>query len=506
MIEYDWISKWAIYSPDKIAVSEYETGRTFTYKQLNNLSNYFAFYIKNKYNLRKGDRIGVIAENTIDYFVLFFTAQKTGVIIVPLNYRLTSREINYQINDSSPTLILIETKYEQLLKDIKDLSFPTSAISLDQISNEFEQKKDLEFQFTSLHDIQEDDPLFILYTSGTTGSPKGAVYSHKMLFWNAINTILRLDITTNDRAVVCTPMFHTGGWNVIPTPFFLHGAYIKVMKKFDPDIVVKLLEEEKSTMFMAVPTMILMMSQSEYFKDADLSSMKYFIIGGEPMPIPLIDIWHKKGVPIRQGYGLTEAGPSITSLHQDDAVRKMGSIGVPNFYLNIKIVDDTGKDVNEGESGELLLKGPSVTPGYWNNKEATLSNLIDGWFHTGDIVRKDDEGYLYVVDRKKNMYISGGENVYPAEIEKFIYTHPDIKEVAIIGVPDEKWGESGMAFVVLIDNSTLQEDEIIKYCKDKIAKYKIPKYVKIVTSIPKTETGKINKKELVTIHSQTIKK
>jgi fatty-acyl-CoA synthase len=301
-------------------------------------------------------------------------------------------------------------------------------------------------------------------------------------------------------------MFHTGGWNVIPTPFLHHGAYVCLMKKFDPAIVLKLLEEEKATMFMAVPTMLSMMAQSPDFDKVDLSSVKYFIIGGEPMPLPLIEVWHKKGVPIRQGYGLTEVGPSVTSLHQDDAVRKMGSIGKINFYLKYKIVDDNGNEVKKGEVGEFILKGPSVTPGYWRNPKATSESLKNGWFYTGDLVREDEDGFLYVVDRKKNMFISGGENVYPAEIEKFLYTHPLIQEVAVIGVPDEKWGEVGKAYIKLKEGASISPNELKKYCEGNLARYKIPKYFEIIEEIPKSETGKINKKALLQIHLKSINK
>jgi fatty-acyl-CoA synthase len=506
MIPYDWTSKWAVYYPEKIAIKEFETGRTLTYRQLNNIANYLSNYFLNELELKTGDRIVILAENSLEHIVLFSVAQKTGLILVPLNYRLASREIDYQLNDSKPQLIIYEEKYFNNISDLKSFQIIRNKIDFNSLISLIEKEKNHERLFNSIENFDENHPLFILYTSGTTGVPKGALYTHKMLFWNSINTALRLDITSNDRSVSCTPMFHTGGWNVIPTPFLHHGAYVCLMKKFDPEIVLKLLEEEKATMFMAVPTMLSMMAQSSYFEKVDLSSVKYFIIGGEPMPLPLIEIWHKKGVPIRQGYGLTEVGPSVTSLHQDDAVRKIGSIGKINFYLKYKIVDDNGEEVKQGEVGEFILKGPSVTPGYWNNSEATKESLKDGWFYTGDLVREDDEGFLYVVDRKKNMFISGGENVYPAEIEKFLYTHPLIQEVAVVGVPDEKWGEVGKAFIKLKEGASISSEELRKYCEGNLARYKIPKYFEIVDEIPKSETGKIDRKTLLQIHLKSINK
>ncbi|MGB9664350.1 MAG: o-succinylbenzoate--CoA ligase [Ignavibacteria bacterium] len=506
MIPYDWISKWAVYHKDKFAVKEFETGRKLTYYQLNNIANFLSNYFFNDLQLKTGDRVAIIAENSIEHIVLFSIAQKTGLILVPLNYRLAPREIEYQLNDSEAQLIVIERKYFEDVSSLVSFKKITHKMSLEELQKIVDEEKDKNNFFESIESFNEDHPIFILYTSGTTGVPKGALYTHKMLFWNSINTALRLDITSNDCSVSCTPMFHTGGWNVILTPFLHHGAYVCLMKKFDPDIVLRLLEEEKATMFMAVPTMLSMMAQSTNFEKVDLSLVKYFIIGGEPMPLPLIEIWHKKGVPVRQGYGLTEVGPSVTSLHQDDAVRKMGSIGKVNFYLKYKIVDDNGNEVKQGEVGEFILKGPSVTPGYWNNPNATRESVKNGWFYTGDLVREDEEGFLYVVDRKKNMFISGGENVYPAEIEKFLYTNPMIQEVAVIGIPDEKWGEVGKAFIKLKENTFITPEELKKYCEGNLARYKIPKYFEIVEEIPKNETGKIDRKALLQIHLKSINK
>jgi fatty-acyl-CoA synthase len=219
-------------------------------------------------------------------------------------------------------------------------------------------------------------------------------------------------------------------------------------------------------------------------------------VGGEAMPVPLIEKWHNKGVPIRQGYGLTEVGPNVTSLNHEDAIRKAGSIGKPNFYYQTKLVNEQGEEVPANALGELILKGPTVTPGYWRNEEATRAAIVDGWFHTGDIMRRDEEGFLFVMDRIKNMYISGAENVYPAEVEYLLRNHPAIDAVAIIGVPDPKWGEAGMAFVVLKPGQHLQANELIEYCIGKLAKYKIPAHVKFMNELPKNDAGKIDRKKL----------
>lgn len=505
MIIYDWIRKWSDYFPDKIAIKEYETQRTLTYSQLNNIANFISEKFIDEFHLKVGDRVAILAENSLEHFVLFSVAQKTGLILVPLNYRLAPREIEIQLKDCDPSIFFVEDKYFEKIENIEIVKNIKYKFDIQFISHIIADHKDKKLDFDSIDSFDENHPIFILYTSGTTGIPKGALYTHKMLAWNSFNTAMRLDLSSNDRSVSCTPLFHTGGWNVIPTPFLHHGAYFCLTKKFDPDIILELLEKEQATMFMAVPTMLSMMAQSKIFQKVDLKSLKFFIIGGEPMPLKLIKIWQEeKNIPVRQGYGLTEVGPSVTSLHQDDAVRKMGSIGKVNFYFKYRIVDDSGNDVKKGEVGELILKGPTVTPGYWRNEETTKENIKDGWFYTGDLVREDEEGFLFIVDRKKNMFISGGENVYPAEIEKFLYTHPDIQEVAVIGVPDQKWGEVGKAYIKLKEDKKLDSTAILKFCEGNLARYKIPKYIEFVDEIPKNETGKVNRRLLLQFHLNSI--
>lgn len=496
MIRYDWLEKWTHYAAAKIAVKEYETDRELTYLELNNVANRLANHFTAELGLQRGDRVVILAENCLEHFFLFFVAQKMGIALVPMNFRLSTREIDFQLQDAKPRLAIVEDKYRKAFDGCTYLDQIDHVWSLGELADFCYPNRSEVVKFAANTEIAEDDPIFLLYTSGTTGVPKGALYTHKMLFWNSINTTMRLDITSDERSVTCMPLFHTGGWNVVPSPFFHRGASVCLTKKFDPDEILKLLQDERATMFVAVPTMLHMMANSPLFEQVDLSAMRYFVIGGEPMPLPLIEKWHGKGVPIRQGYGLTEVGPSVTSLHQDDAIRKMGSIGKPNFYIETRIVDDYGNPVDTNEVGELILKGPSVTPGYWQNPKATADAIHDGWFHTGDLVKRDAEGYIYVVDRKKNMYISGGENVYPAEVEKFLHTHPDIEEVAIIGVPDDKWGEVGKAFIVLKPNSPLTPEEVIDFCQGNLARYKIPKQVAFVDSLPRNDAGKINRKVL----------
>ncbi|MTI38400.1 AMP-binding protein, partial [Fulvivirga lutimaris] len=329
---------------------------------------------------------------------------------------------------------------------------------------------------------------------GTTGRPKGVIYTHKMLFWNSINTSISIELTSNDHTINCMPAFHTGGWNVLLTPMLHRGATVGIIKKFDADLIINLLQEKGSTIFMGVPTMLKMMKESPSFDKIQLDKLRYFIVGGEALPHAVIKSWHEKGVSIRQGYGLTEVGPNLTSLHQNDAEKKLGSIGKPNFYLQTKLVDKQFNEVSAGEIGEFCLKGEVVTPGYWKNEKATSEAFRDGWFMTGDLMKRDEEGYLYVLDRKKSMFISGGENVYPAEVERILATASGIKEVAVIGVPDEKWGEVGKAFLVV--NQKIDSQSLADYCCSKLAKFKIPKHYAVVDELPKNDSGKIDRKAL----------
>ncbi|MCB9249489.1 MAG: long-chain fatty acid--CoA ligase [Ignavibacteriales bacterium] len=497
MTEFDWFAKWSTYTPNKEAILEYSTGRTFTYAQLNHLANQLSLLLMSEYNIKKSDRVAVLAENCIEYAILFGVAQKLGITLVPINYRLAQPELEFIISDCSPSLLLYEDKFEDKVNSDKIKNSCYELLPMTKISTTIHELTSMKIASENISsNIEEDDAIFILYTSGTTAFPKGAIYTHKMLFWNSINTELRLDITSNDRSISCAPPFHTGSWNVLFTPFLHHGAFTIILKKFDADTELELMDKQGITLWWAVPTMLKMMTDSQNFNITKMEKLRYIVVGGEALPLEVIRTWHNKGVPIRQGYGLTEVGPNVTSLNQEDAERKLGSIGTPNFYIQTKIIDENGNEVlNEG-TGEFLLKGPNVTPGYWKNEEATAIAIHDGWFSTGDVVKRDDEGFLYVVDRIKNMYISGGENVYPAEVEHLLRQHNEISDLAIVGVPDDKWGEVGKAFIVRTEGSTLNEDDVKMFCLAKLAKYKIPKHVEFLEELPTNDAGKIDRKKL----------
>lgn len=499
MIRTDWFERWALYSPDRPAITDQESGRTFTWSEANRIINRLARVFIDEYAVERGSRVAILSTNEVEYIFAFFALQKTGAILVPVNYRLAPREVAHILRDCTPRLFIVQSEFEEAARDARQQAAQADArmVHFDGadslIGRMFNEQLDdaqvpMEAEF--------DTPCMILYTSGTTGAPKGAIITHGMLFWNSVNTSMRLNIVQWDVTLTFAPFFHTGGWNVLTTPFLHRGAHVVLLKKFDPGEVLRLCDELRVSVLFGVPTMMDMMYRADAFAGVSLDSVRYAIVGGEPMPVALSQAWQEKGVPIRQGYGLTEFGPNVFSLNEEDAVRKIGSIGFPNFYVDTRIVDDADNDLPAGEVGELLLRGPVCTPGYWNNPAATAETIRDGWLHTGDLVRRDEEGYFYVVDRKKDMFISGAENVYPAEVEHFLRTHPDVENAAVIGVSDDTWGEVGKAFIVLNEDAATDADDILAYCRGNLAKFKIPKYVEFVEALPVSDSGKILKKQL----------
>jgi fatty-acyl-CoA synthase len=503
----DWLSRNALYTPDAPALVWAPTGEIYTYAELHRAGKRLARGLAERYELSKGDRIAVLAENTMEHVLLFCAAQTAGYVLVPLNFRLAPPELQYLVDDSDPHVIFASEGYRDTARDLDgggpvvalgEVENITSAVEAGTRPSAEASRRDASATGVATVDWEGpdlDDPLMILYTSGTTGRPKGAVISHKMLFWNSVNTELRLNLTAEDRSFNAAPFYHTGGWNVLLTPFLHHGATTYLFPSFDPGAVLRTCEDEALTILWGVPTMLKMMADHEAFDEVSLDAIRYAVVGGEAMPEPLIRTWQDKGVPIRQGFGMTEVGVNCFSLPERDALRKIGSIGFPNFYVDATVVDEDGAAVPPNTTGELLLRGPVVTPGYWRDPEAT-DEAIDaaGWFHTGDLVEVDAEGYYYVVGRKHDMFISGGENVYPAEIESALYEHPAVDEAAVIGVPDDEWGEVGAAFVV--PDGDLSSEIITAHCREHLAKYKVPRHVRLLDDLPLGDSGKVDKAAL----------
>jgi fatty-acyl-CoA synthase len=489
-------------TPDREALYDLTSGIRYTYAQLNERANRAANFLGEKFNIQKGDRVSILAHNNIAYIDLLFGLGKIGAIFAPLNWRFTSRELAYIINDCQPKLLIVGPElvsvYEEMRGEIrveKIISLEGAKISgADSYEESLAKASGAEPKWIA---IEDDDAYCILYTSGTTGRPKGAILPHRQILWNAINTVISWGLSEKDVSPVLTPMFHSGGLFVFLVPLFYAGGRIVMARNFDADASLQVIVDEKCTVILGVPTLFQVWMNSPQFQKIDFGDVHFFISGGAPCPPSLIQAWSKaKGVAMRQGYGLTEVGVNCFSMTDEDALRKVGSVGKPIFHSEMRLVDEDGKDVEVGKAGELIIKGPHVCTGYWANPTATLQSLKEGWFHTGDMARMDEEGYFYIVGRFKDMIISGGENVYAAEVEAVFREHAAVADAALIGQPDDKWGEIGLVIVACKPNQKVSAEELLSFCQGRLAKYKIPKRVKFVESLPYSPYGKVIKAEL----------
>lgn len=495
----DWSGRRASLTPDKEALV-YE-GKTFTYGELDTRANSLARYLK-KRGVGKGDRVAFILRNCVECFDAFFATGKLGAILVPFNVRLSTREIVELFKQVKPKVLIYDPEFEEVAKEVRKVG-AFESLSIEEGGSyeaALDEGKDGE---PVKEKVSMEDPHLILFTGGTTGLPKGAILSHRMIFWNSVNTIVTWGITPNDVSPILFPLFHTGGWNTLAVPLIHVGGKMITWKRFNPDEVLEAIEKYRCTIVIGAPTMFYMMMKSPKFETVDLSSVRMWISGGAPCPLPIMETFWKRGCVFIQGYGLTEAGPNNFYMPIKYMKEKNRSVGVPFFHNEVRIVNDKGEDVGVGEPGELLIRGPHTFSGYWEMPEETAKTIDeDGWVHTGDIAMRDKDGFYYIIDRKKDMYISGGENVYPVEVEDVIYQHPKVAEVAVIGVPDEKWGEVGKAIIVPKPGAKITKEEIIEFCTGKLAKYKVPKYIAIVDSLPKSPAGKILKRDLRKEHGE----
>lgn len=484
-----WIEKRAQITPNRVALIDQT--EQLTYKQMQIEIDRWATYLKNEQNIEQTDRIGLYLHNRIEYIILFFAIAKLGAIAVPLNTRLTLEELSYQINDSKMKTLLTEMNFHHMATQLK-LKHPQlqtqmiESIILPALQEE-----------TSFPTIDASTPFIICYTSGTTGRPKGAVLTQENMFWNAVNNCTAIDLTSNDRSIVLLPLFHIGGIGLFAFPTLFAGGSVAVLGKFDPEQALQMIERDEISVVMGVPTIFDAIRKHKRFQSTDFSSIRWLCSGGAPCPKELIEFYLKKGLPFSQGYGLTEGSPTVFMLSKEDYRRKIGSVGKPALFTDIRIVDGNGCSVLAGDVGELVVKGSNIIKEYWGLPEETEKAFVDGWFHTGDLVKADEEGFVYIVGRKKEMIISGGENVYPLEIEQVINEEPSIDEVAVIGVADDKWGEVPIAFVVLKEGRGVTEEDLRMICSEKLAKYKIPKSFIFLSELPKNATGKIDKKLLI---------
>jgi fatty-acyl-CoA synthase len=487
-----WIRDRARTTPERVAIDH--LGRTVTYAELDRRSEGLAAGLLAS-GLSRGDRVATLTGNSDEHVVVFFACAKAGLVLLPLCWRLAPAEITYQLEDAGAALLLVEDEHAALA----DEALAAAPTELRRITLGGAEQRSLEQPDGALEAaVGDDNPLLLVYTSGTTGKPKGAVLTHANCFWTNLSFDLATGIGGQDVVLQVLPQFHCGGWNVQPLLAWWKGAGVVLERGFDAARCLSLIEEKRVTTMMGVPANYLFMSQEPAFATADLSSLERAVVGGAPMPEPLLRRWQERGVSIVQGYGLTEAAPNVLCLPPEDAARKQGYAGKPYPFVDVALRDATSGRLLEGPvAGELVVRGPNVFAGYWEQPEQTAAAFADGWLLTGDLVERDEEGFYRVVGRLKDMYISGGENVYPAEVEGVLHEHAAVADVAVVGVPDERWGEAGVAFVVLDPSAAATAGELRDWCGGLLAKFKVPREIRFVPSLPRSGMNKVLKDQLV---------
>jgi fatty-acyl-CoA synthase len=471
----DLLSERARLTPDQLALVSIETGERLTYAQLNERAERAASAIR-RAGVAPRDRFGILAHNSIDFVALFFGAGKADAIVVPLSTRATAHELSGIIADCGMKALW----YGEEFADVA----PSLAISrhpLAGIANESAKPAD------GLRLAANDDDVYaLLYTSGTTGRPKGVMIPRRQLLFNGYNTALNWGLRDDDVSPVFTPMYHAGGLSAFLIPIFCAGGTIVVHKSFDPAEVWRTIERERCTVVLGVPTIWKVLMEAPEFAAAKLDHVRWFISGGAPLPAYLIEAYQKRGVVFKQGYGMTEVGVNCFTMTTGESFRKPGSIGKPMMFTEVELRD------MDGDVGEMYIRGPHVSAGYWNNDAATREAYAGGWFRTGDLARRDAEGFFYIAGRRKEMFITGGANVYPAEIEGELVLHPRVSDAAVLAVADETWGEVGVAFVV----GAVSAQELSDYLMLRVAKYKIPKRFVFLDTLPRSPYGKVEKMKL----------
>jgi acyl-CoA synthetase (AMP-forming)/AMP-acid ligase II len=496
-----FLAKRAFRDPHLEAMVEPASGRRFTYREMNERTNRIANALTDL-GVGFGERVGVLLMNGVEFLETFFACGKIGAVCVPLNWRLVPDELEFIINDSGTSTLVFGTEFASVASDLHGRSTSVrhwvqvradAASPLETYAGDYDQLCAAASPAEPEIAGEEDDLLFIMYTSGTTGLPKGVMHTHRTVMWGIFTVNITADLQYKDRYLLALPFFHVGALN--PALCIIHrGGTGIIMRAFDPKLVWELVQRERVTNMLAVPAMLNFMLQVGQGGN-DYSTLRWVMSGAAPVPVTLIEAYTKIGIEIHQVYGLTETCGPACLISSDDAVVRAGSTGKSFFHTEVRVVRDDGTDCDPGEPGEVLVAGKHIMVGYWNRPEATADTVRDGWLHTGDVATMDVDGFVTIMDRVKDMLISGGENVYPAEIENVILSIPGVADVAVLGIPSPKWGESPLAVVVPKDTSLTAED-VIGGCKGRLAPFKMPKAVRFVTEIPRNPSGKILKRLL----------
>lgn len=471
MFDGDLLRERARVTPDRLAVVCVETGQRLTYAELDARVERAAGTLREL--LDAGDRFGLLAHNSLEFLDLFFAAGRAGVIVVPLSTRATEHELRSIAADCGMKVLFLGDEFAQF--SVIEAQLPVR------------HRTEPAAQSPDRRQTASEDTYCLLYTSGTTGKPKGVMIPKRQLYWNGYNTAVNWGLRDDDVSPVFTPMYHAGGLAAFLIPIFCAGGTVVIHKSFNTAEVWRTIEQERCTVVLGVPTIWKLLMDAPEFATADLTHVRWFISGGAPLPQFVIDAYQKRGIVFKQGYGMTEVGVNCFTMTVDDSFRKPGSIGRPMLFTEVRLEN------LDGDVGEMWIRGPHVSKGYWNNESATAEAYTqDGWFRTGDLARRDEDGFFYIAGRRKEMFISGGVNVYPAEIEAELVAHPSVSDAAVVAVPDETWGEVAVAFVV----GTASEEELIDWLTSRIAKYKIPKRFVFLEALPRTPYGKVVKADL----------
>jgi O-succinylbenzoate-CoA ligase len=501
------LAKRASLNPELEAVVDVATDRRFTYAQANTRCNRTAHALS-ALGIRKGDRVGLLLMNSMEFYESFFAIAKLGAICVPLNWRLVPDELEFILNDSGTKALVFGEEFRDAVVDLqarpKLSGQGEGATTIEQYLQVGGETADFAIDYTATCGVasaeepavtaHDDDDLYIMYTSGTTGRPKGVVHTHSTALWACLTMLPTAEVRHADRYVVALPLFHVGA--LTPMTGNVHrGMTNIILRAFDPGQVWRLIEKERVDNMLAVPAMLNFMVQVPDHEQVDRSSLRWIMSGAAPVPVSLIEQYAAMGIDVHQVYGMTETcGPACLTT-PETAITKAGSTGKAFMHTDVKVVDADGNAVGPGEPGEILIRGPHIMKAYWNRPDATAESLRDGWLYSGDIATVDEDGFVYIQDRKKDMIISGGENVYPAEVENVILGHPGVADVAVIGQPSKKWGESGFAVVVRADDA-LTEDDVLGHCQGKLARFKQPRGAAFVEAIPRNPSGKALKRIL----------
>ena len=492
-----WIHRRRVKSRGKVAIIS--QGAELTYDDFDRNINALAHSLMNA-GISKGDRVAYLGENHPAFLEVFFATTQIGAIFVPLNTRLAAPELHYALEDSGSRILVHAEALSDLASraavGIDNLRRVTAdgAGSAESVSLSAYRSSNTDFIDA---EVNEDDPAIILYTSGTTGHPKGAVLLHSNMTWTTFNALVDYDITSTEINLLIGPMFHVAALGMGAFPVMLKGGTLILEVGFDPARVLHLIEAHRVTMMSGVPTTFQLLCEHPDFAGTDLSSIRTLTCGGSAMPMRVLEAYETRGLAFTGGYGMTETAPGATSLSPRYSRSKIGSAGSSHFFTDVRTVHEDGSEAPTGEIGEILIRGKNVIKEYWNRPEASRDSFIDGdWFRSGDMGYLDEDGFLYIADRLKDMIISGGENIYPAEIEQMIIELEHISGVALIGIPDEKWGEVPWAIVTVMPGATTSLDEVRAHIDGRIARYKMPKNLIIVEEFPRTGSGKIRKADL----------